>query len=212
MKTVVFDLDGTLVESHRGIVASINHVRRHLYGLPPLEESIVVHALNEPGVHLPKALYGDEDYEDEAKELFEKEYAVQCLEHAKPYDGVVSLLERLKAKDCDLFVATNAPTATSVDILSHNNIEHFFTDIIGADRVKRPKPSAEMLRLVLRTCRYDECLMIGDSAKDMEAAIAANVQGVFAKWGYGILPAEMSRSCTEVSNPEEVYQIICEDV
>ncbi|WP_456451227.1 HAD family hydrolase [Hydrogenimonas sp.] len=184
MKTVIFDLDGTLVDSHEDITASINHVRRELYGLPPLSTAVIVEKMNAMGLNLAWEFYGVEAYEEAAKELFEAHYAVQCVKNARCYEGIEATLEELESRNCDLFVATNAPRATSEIILKNNNIDRFFTDIIGADCVKHAKPHPEMIHAIAGRARFEELWMVGDSARDALAAQRAGARPIFAAWGY----------------------------
>lgn len=183
MRTVIFDLDGTLVDTAKDITASINFVRSECYGLPPLEKSRVVDLMNRPGLNLAYEFYGVERYEERAKMIFEEHYANQCLQNATQFDGVAAMLERLEAAGIKMFVATNAPTETSKIILEKNSIAHFFEDIVGADRVKNPKPHPEIIEKIVGARDRDLCWMVGDSPKDMIAANKAKIGSIFAGWG-----------------------------
>jgi phosphoglycolate phosphatase len=208
MKTIIFDLDGTLVDTHLDITASINHVRKKLYGLEPMTAEEIRSVMNVPGLNLAYAFYGVEEYEPEAEALFEEHYSQQCLQRARTFDGVVETLEKLLAHQCELFVATNAPTTTSRLILQNNGIVECFKDIVGADRVKEPKPHPEMLHLIRQQSRYDEVWMVGDSPKDIMAAQRAEVNPLFVTWGYSQeLPKEFL-SVPVVSKPLALIDII----
>ncbi|WP_456449860.1 HAD family hydrolase [Hydrogenimonas sp.] len=208
MKTVIFDLDGTLVDSREDITASINHVREKIYGLEPIDSAFVVEKMNGIGENLAYLFYGVERYEPRARELFERHYARQCLERTKPFPGIPGLLASLKAEGCDLFVATNAPSRTSESILRNGNMDRYFTDIVGADRVVDPKPHPEMIFRILEMAKFEEIWMIGDSAKDMMAAENANVKSIFVKWGYTErLPSGMEKIPTAVE-PGEIGRLL----
>ncbi|HIP20727.1 MAG TPA: HAD family hydrolase [Sulfurimonas sp.] len=208
MKTVIFDLDGTLVDTHADITTSINHVRRKIYGLEPMGAEEIARLMNIPGLNLAYEFYGVEVYEPQAEELFEKHYSKQCLMSAKTFDGIIELLEKLLEVKCELFVATNAPTVTSKLILQNNGIDRYFKDIIGADRVKNPKPHPEMILNICKSSIYDDIWMIGDSPKDIMAAKQAEINVIFASWGYSkILPKEMS-DIKSVSKPLDIANIL----
>jgi len=208
MKTVIFDLDGTLVDTHADITASINYVRGEIYGLEPMSAEDIARLMNVPGLNLAYEFYGVKSYEPEAQKLFEEHYSKQCLLNAKTFDGVVELLDQLLGAKCELFVATNAPTYTSKLILNNNGIDRYFKDIVGADRVKNPKPHPEMIHKICEVSTYDEVWMIGDGPKDIMAASRANINVVFAAWGYSkTLPKEMSH-IKSVSKPLDVTGIL----
>ncbi|SFP35932.1 HAD family hydrolase [Hydrogenimonas thermophila] len=208
MKTVIFDLDGTLVDTHADITASINHVRREIYGLEPMSADEITKLMNIPGLNLAYEFYGVKNYEPEAENLFEEHYSKQCLLNAKTFDGIIEVLDHLLGAKCELFVATNAPTVTSKLILQNNGIERCFKDIVGADLVKNPKPHPEMIHKICEAANYDEIWMIGDSPKDIMAAEQANVNAIFASWGYSkVLPKEMSH-IKSVSKPLELTEIL----
>jgi len=208
MRTVIFDLDGTLVDTKEDITASINHIRAECYSLPPLESRKIVELMNTPGLNLAYEFYGVEIYEEHAKAMFEEHYAKQCLQNAKLFEGIDEVLKRLKSEKIELFVATNAPTKTSRIILKNNDIEHFFEDVVGADRVVNPKPHPEMLQMIVGKRKKDLCWMVGDSMKDMIAAKSAGVQGILAGWGFDICTVYEKEIDFRVGEPMELLNVI----
>ena len=128
--------------------------------------------------------------------------------NAKTFEGIVEILDHLLEAKCELFVATNAPTVTSKLILKNNGIDGCFKDIVGADRVKNPKPHPEMIHKICESANYSEVWMIGDSPKDIMAAEQADVKAIFASWGYSkSLPKEMSH-IKIVSKPIEIAEVL----
>ncbi len=208
MRTVIFDLDGTLVDTKEDITASINHIRAECYSLPPLESRKIVELMNTPGLNLAYEFYGVEIYEEHAKAMFEEHYAKQCLQNAKLFEGIDEVLKRLKSEEIKLFVATNAPTKTSRIILKNNDIEHFFEDVVGADRVVNPKPHPEMLQVILGERKKDLCWMVGDSMKDMIAAKKSGIKGIFAGWGFDVGTASANESDLRANEPVELLRFI----
>jgi len=208
MKTVIFDLDGTLVDTHIDITASINYVRGELYGLDPMSADEITKLMNIPRLNLAYEFYGVKSYEPKAEKLFEEHYSKQCLLNAKTFDGIIEILDHLLKAECELFVATNAPTVTSKLILKNNAIDGCFKEIIGADRVKNPKPHPEMIHKICESANCSEVWMIGDSPKDIMAAKQANVNAIFASWGYSkSLPKEMSH-IKSVTKPLDLAKVL----
>ena len=188
MKIVIFDMDGTLIDSKKDITISINYIREKHYSLEPLSEDFIVDAINKEVRNLSKLFYGTNDYGDRDRELFEIHYANQCIQNPYLYDGIKETLEKLVASNVKISVATNAPTPFASRMLKHLGVYEMFDVIIGADKVKNPKPDAQMLHHILNHYKYDSkkdiAWMVGDNSKDMLSAKAAGIYSMFATWGF----------------------------
>ncbi len=188
MKVVIFDMDGTLLDSKKDITISINYIRDLHYNLPPLSEEFVVNAINMSERNLPKMFYGTDIYNDKDREVFEIHYAMQCTQNPYLYDGVLETLQKLMACGVKLSVATNAPTPFALRMLKHLKVADMFDMIIGADKVKCSKPDPEMLNEILKHYNFDKtkhkAWVVGDSSKDMLSAKNADIEGLFATWGF----------------------------
>ncbi|MDD3836200.1 MAG: HAD hydrolase-like protein, partial [Sulfurimonas sp.] len=136
MKVVIFDMDGTLIDSKKDITISVNYIRQMHYGLEPLSEEYIVEVINMEVRNLPKLFYGTEVYEDRDRELFEIHYADQCIQNPYLYDGIKETLEELIESNVKISVATNAPKPFAKRMLKHLKIDEMFDVIIGADRVE----------------------------------------------------------------------------
>ncbi len=208
MTTVIFDLDGTLVDSSADIAASINHVRAEYYGLEPLTREKIVYLMNRPGLNLAYEFYGVKEYETKAREMFEEHYSRQCLLNARTFEGIYEMLETLKNGGARMFVATNAPTATSEIILKNNAIDLFFEDVIGADKVEYPKPHPQMVEKIVEKISKKSCWMVGDSPKDIMAATGAGIAPIFAGWGFAKDTQPDIKIDRRADTPSDVIDII----
>ena len=188
MKVVIFDMDGTLIDSQVDITISINHIRQKHHLLEPLSSDYVVEAINRDQRNLARLFYGTESYLERDKLLFEEHYFDQCIQNTTLYKGIKELLEELKTADVKLSVATNAPTKFAKRMLMHLDVVRSFDHIIGADKVVHPKPHEEMLHHILQRYGFvhkmDSAWMVGDNTKDMQAAENAGISAVFATWGF----------------------------
>ena len=207
-KIVIFDMDGTLLDSQKDITTSVNYVRQVNHNLPPLKESFIVEAINMEVRNLPFLFYKTETYEERDKMVFEEHYAKQCTQNPYLYDGILEMLHTLKDNGIKLSVATNAPTQFAKRMLESLDIAFLFDCIVGADKVSHSKPSPEMLYKILNAYKYDEkedfALMVGDNSKDMLSAQNAGIQAQFATWGF----SPDSEGFESIDHPSELLSIV----
>jgi len=187
-KIVIFDMDGTLIDSKKDITISVNYVREVNHNLPPLSEDFIVEAINMYERNLPYLFYETQEYEQRDRKVFEKHYKQQCIKHPYLYNGVKEMLFTLKAHDVKLSVATNAPTLFAKTMLEHLNIATLFDEIMGADRVRSSKPNPDMIHEILAFYNFDKkndkAWMVGDNSKDMQSAQRAGISPIFVTWGF----------------------------
>ena len=184
MKSIIFDMDGTLINSGNIIANTINHVRVNS-GLKAMDKKYLLENINNPHINSAEFFYGTENFTDKHTELFETYYEEHCISDIVLYDGIASLLETLKDKFI-MTIATNASTIFAIQMTEHLNIKHYFKDIIGADKVVQAKPHPDMLNALIDKHHFDKntTVLVGDSQKDIMSANSANIGSILVNWGF----------------------------
>lgn len=184
MHLIIFDMDGTLINSGFAITNTINYVRTNL-GLEELESNYILENVNDPNINSAEFFYGTKEFTDKQTKLFGEYYNEHCLHDLVVYDGIKELINTLK-NDFTLAVATNANSVYAKKMLNHVELGSYFPTILGYDSVSKPKPHPEMVNKILD--KHDilkhNAQVIGDSHKDIMAATNAGVDSVLVNWGF----------------------------
>jgi phosphoglycolate phosphatase len=183
VRGIVFDLDGTLIDSYPAITASLNHAREG-HGLPALPEDVVrVHV----GHGLP-ALIADlvgPAHVEAGVRLFRERYAQVYASGTTALPHAAAVVEALAARGYGLAVASNKPARFSEAILASLGMRPAFRAVLGPDVTGTTKPEPAMLRMcrdALGTDR-EETLYVGDMVLDVETARRAGVPVVLVPGG-----------------------------
>jgi phosphoglycolate phosphatase len=187
-RIVIFDMDGTLVDSATDITVTVNYIRR-TRGLDPILTDTVVREINSGNTKLAEFFYGTPTYEKKERELFETHYWEQCVQNIRVYSGIVETLELLRSRDIRLSVATNAATIFAKKMLKTTGLHTHFDFIMGSCDVKNSKPNPEIVHKIMSRYRFDLTthslpVLVGDSHKDMGAAKEARIHAIHARWGF----------------------------
>jgi phosphoglycolate phosphatase len=181
---VVFDLDGTLVDTGADIAAAVNRVRAD-EGLAPLPQDEIV-GLTGLGAEalMRRALDGAGDVRA-ATERYLAYYAERPAQHATPFADAPEALAALHERGVVLAVCTNKPGALARAVLEATRLERFIGAVVAADDVERHKPHPDHLLAALRAVGGDpaSALYVGDNEVDLETARAARVRCAIVAWG-----------------------------
>lgn len=185
---IIFDLDGTLVNSIDDLVSSINFMRSE-FGLNILTLEEVRQAIGKGVRHLVSRCIPENKHDqlDKALNLFLRHNEENMAVNSTLYTGVTELLTALCSFNIPLAVVSNKNTAHSKLLLSKFAIADFFTLIIGGDTFLTCKPSPEPLLKTVDSIGADlsSTIMIGDSINDFQAASSAGIVSIGCNFGYG---------------------------
>jgi phosphoglycolate phosphatase len=186
-RAVVFDLDGTLVDTLGDICTAANILRQQ-YALPVLSASEIMRCIgNGPAKLVERVLPAGCPDLDAAIQLYKDLYRKHQTDTVRLYDGVGEGLEILHQAGTPMAVLTNKPEAASLAILSHLGVKRFFTHIAGAGGLYALKPDPEGILAIIHEWGLmpAEVLMAGDSDVDVDTAYNAAAVSVYFEWGYG---------------------------
>lgn len=214
IKLVIFDLDGTLVDTLADLAGAMNTVLARLgypthpvpdyrfkvgNGVAKLVERALPEAAREPAV-MAEALQQFLDY-----------YNRHDMEATAPYAGIPELLRQLRARGMQLAVASNKPHAAAVEIVRHYFGNGLFDCVYGQRPGAPVKPDPAIVRDILLSLHRapDETLYVGDSAVDMETARRSGLVSVGVLWGFrpeSELRAAGARHI--VASPDEILSLL----
>jgi phosphoglycolate phosphatase len=200
MPLIVFDLDGTLIDSQRDIAESANEMLE-TYGAPPRPVEEVVRMVGEGArilVERALAAAGLDPREADALDRFKTIYDRRLLNHTLPYRGIPDVVQAAAAQ-ASLAVLSNKPDAPTRRLLETFDLARHFTWIVGGDSAFPRKPDPAGLRHVMTEAGATTAstLLVGDSMIDVETARRAGVRMCVVLYGFGALRGDLVLSPTE---------------
>jgi phosphoglycolate phosphatase len=184
-KLIIFDMDGTLVNSSLTIANAINYVRHHL-GFEPMEQEKILRMVNDPTLNPAKTFYHAEAFDADHERWFSEYYTKNHENELVLYDGIKGLLENLKSRGHALAVATNAYRGSTIESLTHLDVYDHFDAIACYDDVEKGKPHPDMLHKILDELDHskEKTIFIGDGPRDEMASKNADIPYIMVDWGF----------------------------
>jgi phosphoglycolate phosphatase len=193
-KLVIFDLDGTLINSALDLALAVNYMLAQLKRETFSQDIIHNWVGNGALTLVSRALSGsrtvdknlEKHYVEQALKIFLDYYAQNLCKATVPYPNVLSTLHTLKDKGYTLSIVTNKPFEFVAPILKGLNMGNFFALVLGGDSLNEKKPHPLPLLHVCKTLNIsvENTVMIGDSKNDIQAANACTMDSVGVTYGY----------------------------
>jgi phosphoglycolate phosphatase len=210
---IVFDLDGTLIDSRRDLADAANALIQERRGAPLSMEAVTGMVGEGAALLVRRALTaaGLDPESPNALPRFLELYDERLLAHTRPYEGIPEAVRALAARH-DLAVLTNKPTRPSRRILEGLGLLQSFREVVGGDNARGRKPDpGGLLGIVAGTDHSPvDAILVGDSPIDMATARAANVRLCVARYGFGFHAEEMplARHDLAVDRPEDLLRTL----
>ena len=206
---ILFDLDGTLIDSGEGVLKCAELALRH-FNLPiPSPEEM--RTFVGPPLRDSFLRFGcTEEMAQEAIAVYRRRYTTVGKFELFVYPGIEKLMQDLTAAGCKLYVATSKPETVSVEILQHLGLARYFTYIAGADQDKGRSTKSEVIAYLLaQVGNLDGALMVGDTAYDVIGSAQHGIPCAGISWGYGTLESiEAAHPAVIVHSTEELLAFV----
>ena len=191
---ILFDLDGTIVDSAPGITATLAYTFGQL-GLPIPTPAELVAYVGPPILDSFRDLAGfTPEQSQQALEIYRGKYLATGVFDASVYPGLAGVLKAIHASGIPLSLATSKPETPATLILEHYDLLKYFDVITGASDDEKRSAKADVVEEALTRLRafgadVSRPVMVGDRSHDVHGAAAHDVPTIFVRWGYGS-PAE----------------------
>jgi phosphoglycolate phosphatase len=204
---VIFDMDGTLIDSSRTIANSINHVRQNM-GLSPMSHEQIISKVNDHSISPAAYFYEVDAFEPIHEQWFNEYYTQNHATELALYPGIYALLQWLHERGIKIALATNAYRISALESVRHFGIEPFFDAVACADDVRRGKPYPDMLFKILEVLdkTNEEAIFVGDGPRDEDASEAAYIDYLMVDWGF----TEHGRDKSVIGSVAELQERLAE--
>lgn len=212
---LIFDLDGTLVDTAPDLLGAMNAVLI-AQDRAPVDPETLRHMVGFGAASLIRqamAATGDPVAEDRLPRLVENfvvHYGAHITDNSRPFPGVCETLTALKGRGVPMGVLTNKPHDLAISLLDALDLSHFFGAIHGAGRFSYVKPDPRVFHHVVEELTGNPetpALMVGDSTTDAKTARAANVPVILLSYGYTPDPVESLGADAVTGDFREIPQL-----
>jgi len=189
-KAVIFDLDGTLLNTIEDLGSAVNHALSKrdlpLHDMQAFRKKVGHGVRNLVTLSLPEEMQNDEHLIDECLADFKQYYTCHIDVHTRPYEGIVELVRKLHAEGVKIAIASNKFQQGTEQLAEEFFPGIPFVAVLGNREGFPLKPDPEIVNEVLRKagCERSEAAMVGDSMTDLKTAENGGIEGIAVSWGY----------------------------
>jgi phosphoglycolate phosphatase len=215
IKLLIFDLDGTLIDSQLDLIHSINAMLRH-FGKPELPGQVIAAYVGDGAPMLVRRALGDPEddkFVQEALSYFLAYYREHKLDTTLAYDGMrealISIGQSRNAQPRRMAVLSNKPVNPSRAIIEGLGLADFFTQIYGGNSfpTKKPDPLGAQKLLEETGCLPNETVIVGDSSNDVLTGRNAGLWTVGVTYGFAPQSLELTPPDVLVDSPQELAEV-----
>ena len=208
---ILFDMDGTLNESGKGIIHCFQETLRRI-GLPEKEDRELIFTVGPPlSDSFAKLGVADKDIEKTIK-IYREYYVRDGMFMSEPYKGVREMLAELKSAGKKLLVATSKNEPMTVEILKHYNLDSFFEFVAAATLDSTRITKSDVITYALQNIsekNKDKIIMVGDRENDIAGAECNGIDSVGVLYGYGSKKELEEAGATYIAEtPEKVTELL----
>lgn len=210
--TILFDLDGTITDSAEGIINSVEYALKR-YNITVTDRSELRKFIGPPLHESFEKYYGFSA--EEAKQgvaCYREYYARKGIYENRVYDGIESMLSKLKESGKTIILATSKPEKYAGEILKYFKLDDYFTYIAGSNLDGTRTRKDEVIEYALKACNitdYSNVVMIGDRKHDIIGAAMHSIDSIGVLYGYGSREElEGVKATYIINNTEEILTII----
>lgn len=206
-RLIVFDLDGTLVDTSQGVFGSVRYAE-HCLGLSPLPDEMLALFVGPPPCEAYEKFHGLNANEARIAAEMHRSYSREhAVKESLPYQGVDEMLRKLRQRGFVLGVATLKNQTIAHKVLSFHGLESCFDVVVGMDEAETMTKARAIALCRDKTGEFGRAALVGDTPHDEKGAREAGVDFIAALWGYGFGHAALAEPVSNafgVCTPDEL--------
>ena len=211
-KNIIFDFDGTLIDSRPGVVKAFKRVVKKLT-FRQIDEQKIVKLLGLPLAQIISILLNTDDQAiiNRGSKLFEEYYEKKGLYQNILYPGIKEMLKSFRSQSCQLFVVSNKIDLFMNKILQQHNLKKYFAFVCGTDGTDKQSKKADYVKYLITQYKLKnkETAIVGDTESDITAGRENSIYSIGITWGYGsesnLIKAKADAIC---HSPLELKQFV----
>lgn len=211
-KYIIFDLDGTLMNSAPGITKSAQYALKK-FNIDVEDETTLTFFIGPPLVYSFQKFYGfSEEDAIKGRDYYREYYKDKGIFDESPYDGIVELLDNLKKNGFKLYVATYKPQYFAELILKHFNLDVYFDKICGVQMHGLDDSKSDLINSIIaenKEANLNEFIMFGDRENDILAAKTSKIASIGVSYGFGSVE-ELQNAGADyiISSPQAIFEML----